>query len=112
MYRRKEKGLGVLIRYIESIEECLGIDPVQVLAKYRGYSIKEWRKRDLYRQRICAQASDPDLAFDFFVYNIAFEDTLKVSFGEVQWFKLPSTFNVEGVSARRGWFPISWIRQY
>ena len=112
MWARKEKGLGVLIRYVATIEDCIGMDPATVLTEYRSYTTKEWRKRDLYRKRICAQADDPDLAFDFFVYNIAFEDTLKVSFAEVQWLKPPSTFNVEGTSAKRGWFPASWIRKH
>ncbi len=112
MFRRRKKGLGVVIDYVHNIEECIGGDAIEVLESYRNYEIKEWRHRDAYRQRVCRESTNPDLVFDFFVYNTAFQDTLKVSFAEVQWFKAPSTFNVDGVSAARGWFPCRWLKKY
>ena len=112
MHKRQEKGLGVVVRYIDNIEECIGMNPIEVIQIYKSHSAKEWRKRDLYRQRVCAQSNDPDLAFDFFVYNIAFEDSIKISFVEIEWFKAPSTFNVEGIISTRGWFPVCWIEKY
>ena len=112
MFRRRKKGLGVVLRYVHSIEECIGRNPGHILHVYRSYPIKEWRKRDAYRQSICSQSSNPDLVFDFFVYNTAFQETLKVSFVEVQWFNAPSTFNVDGLSALRGWFPSQWVKKY
>ena len=112
MYRRRKKGLGVLLDYIHNIEECLGDNPAEVLRIYRSYPAAHWRNRDAYRQRICSQSMCPDLTFDFFIYNTAFTETLKVSFVEIQWFKRPSTFNVGGLSAPRGWFPAAWVRKY
>jgi len=97
---------------LHNIEECMRAPPIDVLKIYRSYPVKEWRKRDAYRQSICSKSSNPDLVFDFFVYNTAFQETLKVSFVEVQWFKAPSTFNVGGLSAVRGWFPSQWVKKY
>lgn len=112
MFRRRKKGLGVVLHYLHNIEECMGEPPIDVLKIYRSYPVKEWRKRDAYRQSICSKSSNPDLVFDFFVYNTAFQETVKVSFVEVQWFKAPSTFNVDGLSAVRGWFPSQWVKKY
>ena len=112
MYRRKKQGLGEVLDYIPDIEECLGIDPRGTLEIYRSYTVKEWRNRDRYRQQVCMRSKCPDLAFDFFIYNTAFADSLKISFVEVQWFKRPSTFSVDGISAPRGWFPAAWVRRY
>lgn len=112
MFKRHKQGLGVVIDYVHNIGECIGEDAAEVLKVYRSYPIKQWRHRDAYRQRVCKASTNPDLVFDFFVYNTAFQDTLKVSFAEVQWFKAPSTFNIEGVSAPRGWFPCKWLKKY
>ena len=112
MYRRRKQGLGIVIDYIHNIEDCIGASATEVLEAYRNYEIKEWRDRDAYRQRICRESSHPDLVFDFFVYNTAFQDRLKVSFAEVQWFQAPSTFNVDGASATRGWFPCQWLKKH
>ena len=112
MFRRRSKGLGIVVEYVNSIEEVLGANAREVFSKYQSFSTKEWHQRDEFRNQICMRATDHDLAFDFFIYNIAFKGKLKTKFAYVKWFKNPSTFAANGLHAESGWIPARWLKSY
>jgi hypothetical protein len=112
MYRRRSKGLGLVTEYIDDVSGCLGTDAESVFSTYESFISKEWQRRDKFRKEVCQNSTNQDLAFDFFIYNIAFKGRLKTKFAFVQWFKRPSTFAADGFHATSGWIPAEWLRCY
>jgi len=112
MYRRRAKGMGIVLRYCDDVSEPMGEDAAAVLETYRDFAIRDWRRRDEFKQSICARSGDPDLVFDFFLYNTAFKGKLKKQFAFVRWSKKPSTYSADAVYALSGWFPAEWLKAY
>jgi len=112
MFRRRSKGLGIVMHYCADIEECMKRNPEEVMESYREFAIKDWRRRDDFKKMICRDSCDSDLVFDFFLYNTAFKGKLKTKFAFVKWFKKPSTYSADAVYSLTGWFPAEWLRAY
>ena len=105
MFRRRHKGLGVVLKYVDNMDECLGGSASGIFEEYKKFSTNQYRLRDEYRREVCSDSDDPDLAFDFFIYNVAFKGKLKTQFAYVRWFKRPSTFAADGIHSLTGWIP-------
>ena len=112
MYRRRAKGMGIILRYCDDVSEPMGEDAETVLEVYKDFAVKDWRARDKFKKSICQKSSDPDLVFDFFLYNVAFKGKLKKRFAYVRWSKKPSTYNADAVYSLSGWFPAEWLKAY
>ena len=112
MYRRRAKGLGIVLRYCDDVGEHMGEDAQTILELYKDFAVKDWRARDTFKKSICQKSSDPDLVFDFFLYNVAFKGKLKKRFAYVRWSKKPSTYSADAVYSTCGWFPAEWLRSY
>lgn len=112
MYRRRSKGLGIVVKHCRDIGECLGADPETILKTYREYAVKDWRVREQFKLHVCSESCDYDLVFDFFLYNTAYRDKLKVGFVFVEWVKKPSDHSSDAVYSKSGWFPVEWLKTY
>jgi hypothetical protein len=112
MFRRRHKGLGVVLKYVDNMDECLGGSASGIFEEYKKFSTNQYRLRDEYRREVCSDSDDPDLAFDFFIYNVAFKGKLKTQFAYVRWFKRPSTFAADGIHSLTGWIPAAWLKSY
>lgn len=112
MYRRRSKGLGVVLKYCSDIGACMDEDPETVMEVYRDFAIKDWRRREEFKKQICQKSKDPELVFDFFLYNTAYKGKLKTKFAFVEWVKKPSNHSVDVVYSRNGWYPADWLRSY
>lgn len=112
MYRRRSKGMGIVLRYCDDVGVYMGEDATEVMEVYREFAVKDWRARDNFKKSICSRSSEPDLVFDFFLYNVAFKGKLKKRFAYVKWSKKPSTYAADAVYANCGWFPAEWLKAY
>ena len=112
MYRRRSKGMGIVLRYCDDVSELMGEDAQTVLEVYKDFAVKDWRTRDRFKKAVCAKSTEPDLIFDFFLYNVAFKGKLKKRFAYVRWSKKPSTYTADAVYSTSGWFPAEWLRAY
>ena len=112
MYRRRSKGMGIILRYCGDIGECMNEDAETVMEVYREFAIKDWRRRDEFKTQICQKSCDSNLVFDFFLYNTAFQGKLKTSFAYVKWLKRPSNHTADVMYSQCGWFPSEWLKSY
>jgi len=112
MFRRRKAGLGIVLEYHPDVGVCMEREPREVYETYKDFEIKDWRSRDEYKKRVCAESCNPDLVFDFFLYNAAFAGKLKTSFAFVRWVKKPSTYEADAVYSHVGWFPAEWLKAY
>jgi len=112
MYRRRARGMGIVTEYCADVGKIIGQEPETVMEVYREYAIKDWRRRDQFKQEICTRSSNPDLVFDFFLYNTAFKGKLKKKFAFVRWSKKPSTYTADAIYSNCGWFPTEWLKAY
>ena len=104
--------MGIVMKYCDDVSKFIGEDAETVMDTYRDFAIKDWRRRDEFKQTICARSSDPDLVFDFFLYNTAFKGKLKKRFAFVRWSKRPSTYQADVIYSHSGWFPVEWLKAY
>jgi hypothetical protein len=112
LYRRRSKGMGIVTEYCDDVSVLMDADAETVMEIYREYSIKDWRRRDEFKQTMCSRSDNPDLIFDFFLYNTAFKGKLKKRFAFVRWSKRPSTYQADAVYSSSGWFPAEWLKAY
>ena len=112
LYRRRSKGLGIILRYCNDIGSLINEDPRTVMEVYRDFAIKDWRRREDFKTQICQKSADPDLVYDFFLYNTAYKGKLKIKFAFIEWLKKPSNHSADIVYSQNGWFPADWLRSY
>lgn len=110
MYRRKNKGVGLVLNKVENIAEAMGLTPkpeeiLEIMAALDPF------ERMQYRAQIIQQSSDPEAAKIFLNFNG--QDWCKkpkYKFVKVRWFKKPSVYG-SNVREDETWCPQEWLKK-
>jgi len=60
--------MGIVTEYCDDVSVLMDADAETVMEIYREYSIKDWRRRDEFKQTMCSRSDNPDLIFDLVKY--------------------------------------------
>jgi hypothetical protein len=108
LYRRKTKGLGIVLNYVEDVGVALDIDVPKVLGKLRSSNNRVTQALEI--SSMIRRSEHKDLASDFFMYNEGWSTKLKVQFAYVRWFKKPSNYESDTIYADAEWYPAEWLK--
>lgn len=108
LYRRKTKGVGIVLEYVEDVGETLDINAKKVLEKLK--STDDVIVQALEISSMVRSSHHKDLASDFFMYNEGWGSKVKMQFAYVKWFKKPSNYEADSIYADAEWYPIEWLK--
>lgn len=111
MYRRKNKGLGLILEKVDDISEAAGIDSGAILTDLSDLK-ENWFEKNQYKKRVVEEATDKFAATLFLSFNgQGWCSKPKYKFVRVQWFKPPSNYENTQTSEEIAWYPADWIRK-
>ena len=111
MYRRKNKGMGLVLDKIDNIEAVVGIDmsPSEVLEEVS--TLKTYQDRAKYRSQVMQESKDPEAVKVFLSFNAqGWCRKAKYKFAKVRWFKKPSAYE-SNVREDETWCPQEWLKK-
>jgi len=111
LYRRKNKGLGIVIEKIEDASEEAGLDVPLSEVITTLTSMKRYGDRIKYRDELMDRCNNPKAAKVFFTYNgHGWCKKPKYKFARIRWFKKPSAY--ESMSKEEeNWCPEDWLKK-
>ena len=111
MYRRKNKGLGLVLEQIDDIVSEMDAEvPVDVIIETMS-TLKTYNDRHKYRSRQIASSHNPAAAKVFFEFNAQpWCRRPKYKFAKVRWFKKPSAYE-SSVRQDETWCPQDWLKR-
>lgn len=110
MYRRKNKGMGLILEKVDDIAAAAGIDSHAVLQDMS--EISDWSARTKYKNEVIGSATDPLSAKLFLAFNAqGWCSKPKYQFVRVKWFKPPSNYENKTTSEEVAWYPADWLRK-
>ena len=112
MYRRKNKGMGIVLEYagdlIEKAEAGVTFDEfMEALDAFGG----KYDARAAYRRKLKEHAKRPDLITTCMIYNASWAKKPKKEFVRVRWFEQPSMYETNQTKEIEEWCPIDWLRK-
>lgn len=118
LYRRKNPGLGLVVKHLEDAIEELGIreDLDEILTDW--HKAGTWKEREGLRTLFTKKTKNRAIAEAFMHYNsfyspsIREHNRLKREFVWVSWIKLPSDYEMNEMKQKSGWFPLDWFKKY
>lgn len=110
MYRRKTKGMGIVLEKIDNMGERIGIDIDTNLAHLK--TLRTYAQRRHFQTTCIAESNDPKMAKIFFAYNgQSWCRKRKLKFVRVRWFEAPSNYETASMSENDGWYPADWLKK-
>jgi hypothetical protein len=110
MYRRKIKGMGIILEKIEDVADLAGIDSGSILRDLG--TIEGYTARIKYKNEVVESATDPDAARLFLSFNAqGWCSKPKHRFARVKWFKHPSNYENTKISDEVAWYPADWLKK-
>ena len=111
LYRRKSKGLGIVIEKIEDVEEELQLStPLEDVLKNLS-SMDKYTEKTEYREKLVKLCDNPKVARIFFMYNgLNWCKKPKYKFVRVRWFKRPSAYE-SMMREEENWCPQDWLKK-
>ena len=111
MYRRKNKGVGLVLNKIENITEAIGPEPKPEDILQAMATLNTYEDKSKYRTKIMEQSSDPEAVKIFFNFNgQGWCKKPKYKFVKVRWFKKPSAYE-SSVREDETWCPQEWLKK-
>ncbi len=112
MYRRKNKGMGIVIEHAEDLiskaEAGVTFDEfMKTLDAIGG----KYDARAAYRRKLKSYAKYPDLITTCLIYNASWAKKPKKEFVRVRWFDNPSLYDTNKTKEIEEWCPIDWLRR-
>ena len=109
LYRRKQKGIGLVLELISDIEEESGLG-LECMIKMR--EMKSWDERRDYKEQTIAASKDKKAAELFWKHHeYAHKPKIKKSLAKVRWFKRPSNYEVVTIREDTEWYPSNWLKK-
>jgi len=111
VYRRKEGGVGLVLRQEEDLAHRSGFEIDLLTLKDRSLEPKQIHNRwDAIREGI-RDAADPAGAQAYVAYNhYGAKKNLKKKFVYVKWIKKPSSYHMPQVVEATQWIPTDWVK--
>ena len=112
MYRRKNKGMGIVLEYTEDLIERAGagvtFDEFIVALKGIGDSYAD---RAAYRRELKVRADHPEMINTCLIYNASWARKPKREFVRIRWFECPSLYETSKIKEPEEWCPADWVRK-
>jgi len=112
MYRRKNKGMGIVLEHTHDIIEKSGsgisFEEFMLMLEEAG---NNYNKRRECRKNVEETAEHPDMVHTCVVYNAGWAKKPKKEFVRVRWFDAPSLYETNKITEEEQWCPIDWLRK-
>lgn len=117
--RRKNPGMGLVLKHIPDAATLLGIESPQKLLS-EILSDYNWFKREALILKIADESELPEVTRAFFYYNSGSFRKYKTSLTLVKWFNSPSAWVKQPTKQYAGtvydvdpmWYPSDWIKVF
>ena len=111
MYRRKNKGMGIVLEHAEDLIEKseVGLTFEQFMKDLAALG-KRYDARAAYRRKLKSSAKHPDMITTCLIYNASWAKKPKKEFVRVRWFETPSMYETNNTKEIEEWCPIDWLR--
>lgn len=112
MYRRKNKGMGIVLEHTHDIIEKSGAGiSFQDFMNTLETIGNRYDERAVYRNHLKKKAEYPDLIHTCMIYNASWAKKPKKEFVRVRWFESPSMYEVKKTKEIEEWCPIDWLKK-
>lgn len=102
LYRRKEKGVGIILETATLPAENLKIIKLAKKA--------DWNRKAELKRTAMSNSDDKTLIEAAFLYNLWQSNAkLKKDFVYIKWLKRPSEYEQTKTTADSDWFPADWV---
>ena len=114
MYRRKKKGLGIVLEKVDDIAQSAGIEKSfdEVLGELESMRDRDYKARSAYKQAVSESATNPEFVKVMLLYNgQAWNRKPKKAFVRVRWFEQPSAYEMTDLGKLEDWCPSDWLKK-
>jgi len=113
MYRRKKKGMGIVLEKTDDIIESAKIDiTFEELYTELIRLEKDYNGRTKYKRELRSQSERPELISTCILYNgQGWARKPKKAFVRIRWFDRPSLYENNETSTDEEWSPIGWVKK-
>ena len=112
MYRRKNKGMGIVLEHaddlIERAEAGVTFDEFMEAIEAIG---NNYNSRAAYRRKLKEHAKHPDMITTCLIYNASWAKKPKKEFVRIRWFDNPSMYETNQTKEIEEWCPIDWVKK-
>ena len=110
MYRRKQKGLGIVLERVDDVIVSSGVglsfdEFFQQLAE-----LKRFDAVNTFRRKMSERAERPELIQACLMHNTSWARKPKKQFVKVRWFDRPSDYTTTQMNSIETWCPVDWLR--
>ena len=112
MYRRKNKGLGIVLEYTEDIVMAsqAGITFADFIETLEAVG-NNYSRRAAFRMQLCESAQYPEKIAACMLYNTSWAKKPKKEFVRIRWFNNPSMYEINKTTELEQWYPIDWVKR-
>jgi len=113
MYRRKKKGMGIVLEKTDDIIESANIEATfdEVHAELTRLE-KDYNGRSRYKKELRKQSERPELISTCLLYNgQGWAKKPKKAFVRIRWFDRPSLYESNETSTDEEWAPVDWLKK-
>ena len=113
MYRRKKKGMGIVLEKTDDIIESANIEATfdEVHAELIRLQ-KDYSARTRYKKELRKQTGRPELISTCLLYNgQGWAKKPKKAFVRIRWFDRPSLYESNETSTDEEWAPVDWLKK-
>ena len=112
MYRRKNKGMGIVLEHAEDVvvaaQAGITFDEFMETLEDVGHN---YSRRAAYRMQLCESAKYPDKIDAALRYNASWAKKPKKEFVRIRWFTNPSMYEINKTTELEQWYPIDWVKR-
>ena len=113
MYRRKKKGMGIVLEKTDDIIESAGVDTTfdeihtELIELQNSYN-----DRTMYKKSLRERAKRPELISTCLLYNgQGWARKPKKAFVRIRWFDRPSLYESNETNVDEEWCPADWVKK-
>ena len=112
MYRRKNKGMGIVLEHTPDIIEkaSAGITFDEFIETIEDIG-SNYGARSAYKKKLEKAADHPSLVKTCLIYNASWAKKPKREFVRVRWFDRPSLYETSRITTDEEWCPIDWLKR-
>ena len=114
MYRRKKKGMGIVLESTPDIIEKAEIDGGLTFDEFYEVVMSiggDYRERTQYRDSLKNKAKHPEMIRTCLLYNASWARKTKKEFVKIRWFDAPSLYETAQIKEVEEWCPTDWVRK-
>ena len=102
LYRRKHKGVGIVLE-----KETLTNEKIKIIEIAQK---ADWKQKQELKQKALRNTQQKSLIEAAFLYNLWQKNAkLKKEFVYIKWLQRPSEYEQIKTTADADWFPVDWV---